>query len=110
MESKKTPSDPSDAFVNTFQQLYLQELHQRQTYVKPDEIGMLYDRYKEKHAGPKDHAQKTLEQILLALPLWLISQGKPSQLSPTDYIRFINSIDDEMRVLRDLLRTSFNLS
>jgi hypothetical protein len=99
-----------DSFVTTFQQLYLQELQQRQIHVKPNEIGALFDKYKEKHTSTKEHANKTLEQILLSLPLWIISQEKPSHLSATDYVRFVNNIDDEILVLRELLKTSFNLA
>ena len=103
-------STPSSAFVSTFKQLYLQELQSRQTQVTPSEVGALYDKYKEKHANPKEHAPKTLEQILLALPLWLVSQDKPSHLSQTEYIRLVNSVEEEMLVVHELLKTSFNIA
>lgn len=94
----------SDSFISEFKQLYLSDLQKELKYVQPSEFGSLYDRYKLKHSGDpsKEYSKKTIEQILIALPLWILSQDRPDDMSETQYIRTMHEIGEELKILHGL--------
>ena len=101
----------SDKEISSFQQWYLEDLQGRQTCIKPNELGRLRDCYKQVHESKiteTNYPQKHLEQCLLSLPLYLISQPKPSHLTQLQYIRLILMVDEEMSYLKEQLGSSFN--
>jgi hypothetical protein len=103
--------ESTQVFMQQFNQLYIQQLQGRQELVKSNEVGALYDRYlnKNKERSSKTAQKKILEQILLALPLWLITLPPPENLSPLDYIKFITEIDEDLQAVHDRIKTSFDL-
>jgi len=101
----------SKNFVQQFNQLYLKQLQERQESVKANEVGALFDRYQEKNAAAtsKDQKKKVVEQILLALPLWLITLTPPDGMTALEYVKCITDIDEELQIISERVKSSFDL-
>lgn len=91
-------------FIDEFNQRCLNKLEENLKYVKPEELGILLDAYKEKHNDSKVHPNKAVEQILLALPLWFLSRPKQKRnIDSLEYINFMTEINAQIRILANLI-------
>jgi hypothetical protein len=96
--------------IESFKQIMLSDIQNTQVYIRPEEVGVLYNQYKARHTSAQINSMKTLEQILIGLPLWLLSQQKPSHQSDIDFIRTILQIQEELSHIAELLESLFNTS
>lgn len=97
----------SDQLAQMFDQRYLTDLQDRQQVLKKAEVGALFDKYKGAQTTTKASRQKMLEQIMLALPLWLMTLPKPSDAM--DYVRCMTDIDEDLQSALRRIRRSFDL-
>ena len=97
------------SLLQMFDQQLLTELQTRQKVIKKGEVGALFDKYKahSEQNNNKIAQQKMLEQIILALPLWLLTLPKPA--NQLDYIKCLTEIDDDLQSLLVRVRRSFEL-
>jgi len=95
--------------LQMFDQQFLAELQNKQTVMKKSEVGALFDKYKAHSAEKNTKAaqQKMLEQIILALPLWLLTLPKPSK--QMDYIKCMTEVEEDLQSLLNRVRQSFEL-
>ena len=95
--------------IPQFRELYLRYLQEKQVTLQPSEFKGLYARYLARNTEhPASPAQeKILEQIMLGIPLWLLSQQCPENLSQLAYIRLVNDISDDLLVIHTRIRSSF---
>jgi hypothetical protein len=102
---------PNNTLAHLFDQNYLAELQERQQLLKKAEVGTLFDKYKsynEQNTTKVSH-KKMLEQILLGLPLWLITLPKPDNCNQLDYIKCMTELDEELQCICARIQRSFNL-
>jgi hypothetical protein len=97
----------SEQLAQIFDQQFLTELQDRQQVLKKSEVGALFDKYKGAQTTTKASQQKMLEQIMLALPLWLMTLPKPA--GTMDYIRCMTEIDEDLQSALRRIRRSFEL-
>lgn len=96
-----------DQLAQMFDQQLLAELQNRQQALKKAEVGALFDKYKAAQTTNKASQQKMLEQIMLALPLWLLTLPKPT--ASLDYIKCMSEIDEDLQIILRRVRRSFEL-
>jgi hypothetical protein len=86
-----------DAVISSFQQLQLADLQRKLLHLSPEELAQLRDRYKAQHE--KFRRDRTLEQVLIAIPLWILTQRKPDHMSEVDYMRLALNVQDTVETL-----------
>lgn len=91
-----------------FDQCFLSQLQERQQHIKKAEVGSLFDKYKSVQGTSKASQQKMLAQIMLALPLWLMTLPKPA--NQLDYIKCLTEIDEDLQLLLQRVQRSFDLA
>ena len=92
-----------------FDQQFLADLQNKQKIIKKSEVGALFDKYKANTAQSNGKAaqQKMLEQIILALPLWLLTLQKP--IDQLAYIKCMTEIEEDLQSILNRVRSSFEL-
>lgn len=95
--------------VPQFQEVYLRYLQENQNFLHPSEFKDLYERYLARNAEPSSSAaqQKILEQIMLAIPLWLLTRPPAGNVSSLEYIRLIHDISDDLLAIHTRIKSSF---
>jgi hypothetical protein len=92
-------STSNDSFIASFQQLQLTSMQDNLKHNSPDALARLREQY----TKMSNNSELRLEQILLALPLFLLTQTKPEHMKDFEYCKLLMDVDQTMDYLRSVL-------
>lgn len=88
-----------ESFVSTFQDVMMSRVQAEVITLSTEQVSKLRDQYQKPNVG-KLKPEQVLEQLILAVPLSLLTQPKPQHLSEAEYLELIMQTYNTIAALR----------